>query len=111
MTEILYDTKYRPILLTQHPNADLDYVVDFSVILDKFADGDTISSFTITSTRGITIYSTGNDDYAVQFWAKDGSAGNSYIIVVEIVTVNGRTIPFELVLPVGYTQQVLNTYS
>lgn len=107
---IQYDEKNRPMLPTQHPDAELDYGVSFRTRLAGYGDGDTISTHTVTSERGVTIYSVAADDYNVIWWMKDGKADNNYIVVVTIVTVNGRTIPYELVVPFGYDQVALEYY-
>lgn len=107
---IQYDEKKRPILPTQHPDADLDYGVSFRTRLAGYGDGDTIANFTVETERGVTIYSKAADDYNVTWWMKDGKADNDYIVVVTALTVNGRTIPYELVVPFGYNQVELEYY-
>lgn len=105
---ITYDEYNRPILETQHPDADLDYVIEWETWLASHSDGDIISTASVTADRGVTIYSVTFDDYNVVFWAKEGSTDNTYRIKCVISTNNSRTAVFEMLLPFGFTQSLLS---
>jgi len=108
--ELTYDGDGRPILPEQHPEAEFPYLVSFENQLSKYGDGDTIDFATVTADRGITIYSVVYNETAVIFWAKDGVAKNKYNVLVKATTVGGKVLPYELIIPFGYNQVVLESY-
>lgn len=84
---------------TKDPNAVLDYKFDWkaltngSGISDWLANGETISTKTITASSGITVDSSALTDSntSVTVWLSGGSAGSDYTVACKIVTSAGRT--------------------
>lgn len=71
----------------QRNDARLDYEFDWSSLI---VDGDSISSYTLTSTGGITVDGDsvvgGNK---VQYFVSDGTVGDPATVTCEVITVNG----------------------
>ena len=70
------------------PSAILDYGFDWS---DWLADGETISTVTITVASGLTKDSDSESDGIVTIWLSGGTAGSTYTVACKIVTSAGRT--------------------
>lgn len=71
------------------PDAVLDYKVDYSSWL---ADGETISTATVTVDAGITKDSSSVTDSntSVTAWLSGGTAGDNYKVTYHITTSDGR---------------------
>jgi dUTPase len=74
------------------PSAVLDYVWDWSADDDPYlADGETISTATVTVPTGITKNSTSNTTTTVTAWLSAGTVDTDYRVVCQIVTSAART--------------------
>jgi hypothetical protein len=86
-------------IFTKTPNANLDYRFDWAPLRngrglsDWLATGETISTFTLTSTGESTVSAGEITDSAssVTVWVSGGSHGSNCVIVGKIVTSAGRT--------------------
>lgn len=109
------DTAEPATITPKDPDSVIDYIFDWSSRANAtdangtnwLAPSETISSYVITSTAGITVDSDtstsiavhdglGNsialtDNTAVQVWLSGGTAGDTYIIGCRITTSGGRT--------------------
>ena len=76
------DTKKR---FTKDPEAVLDYAFDWTAWLET---GETISSYVLTSTSGITIDQTKSNQASgiVTAWLEDGTDQHNYDITCHIIT-------------------------
>lgn len=78
-------------LAEKHPADDVDYSVDFTAFL---TGGDTISTYSVTVTDGITLGSGDKEPGLVSgnvvFWLSGGENGATYYVSVSIVTAAGR---------------------
>jgi hypothetical protein len=78
------------------PDAVLDFRWDWRALTngtgssDWLADGETISSYTVTVPSGITLDSDSEADGAVTAWLSGGVAGEDYDVTCSIVTSAGR---------------------
>lgn len=72
---------------TKDPDEVLDYVRDWTAILD----GDTIATSTWTPDTGITVASSSNTTTAATVWVSGGTLGQTYGIRNRITTAGGRT--------------------
>lgn len=80
------------------PDAVLDYVFDWRGLThgvegaesDWLAEGETITSHTVTVSSGITLDSDSEADGAVTVWISGGSAGQTYLVTCSIETSQGR---------------------
>lgn len=70
------------------PASVLDYVWDWSAYL---ADGETISSKTITVDDGLDLDSSSDDDTTVTVWLSGGTVRTVYKVACLITTSAGRT--------------------
>jgi hypothetical protein len=70
---------------------DPDAVLEYQFNWATWLGADTISSFSIISTSGITIDSSTNSNTVVTVWLSGGTASTDYFITCRIVTVAGRT--------------------
>lgn len=78
------------------PDDVLDYVVDFTALLD----GDTISSHTAftadedgtPATVALEVDSSSNDDTSVTVWLSGGELNNTYYVCTRVETAAGRTM-------------------
>jgi hypothetical protein len=73
---------------TQDPDDVLDYQIDWTTFL---AAGETISSYTVTSSAATFIVD--NDSEAsgvITYWASGGTAGDNYRVTFHNVTSAGR---------------------
>ncbi len=68
------------------PSALLDYEFDWSTWLN----GDTISSFTVSASAGLTVVSSTATSTAVTAWLSGGTAGGAYSVTCNIQTAGGR---------------------
>lgn len=85
----------------KHQSAVLDYKFDWKALTngslggtsDWLATAETISSFTITASSGITVDSSALSDTntSVTVWLSGGTTGNDYTVACRIVTSAGRT--------------------
>ena len=73
---------------TKDPEAVLDYAFDWSSWL---ADGETITTPTVTAETGLTLDSSSESGGVVTAWVSGGTAGNNYSLECKIVTSAGRT--------------------
>jgi len=90
-----------PDTFIKDPDAVLDYKFDWKALTngadgatsDWLASGETISSYTITASAGITVDSDSQTDTntSVTVWLSGGTAGNDYTVACKIVTSVGRT--------------------
>lgn len=84
---------------TKDPQAVLDYKFDWAALANGhggsnwLAEGETISSHTITVASGLSVDSSAlsDDDTAVTVWLSGGTAGNDYSVTCRITTSAGRT--------------------
>lgn len=84
---------------TKDPLAVLDYKFDWASLTNGnggsnwLATGETISSFTVTASAGLTIQSSSATDTntSVTVWLTGGTAGTIYTVVCKIVTSQART--------------------
>ncbi len=81
-----------PDVFIKDPNEVLDYVRDWSALLDT----DTISSSTWTPDVGITKDSSSNTTTTATVWLSGGTAGTTYGVLNRIVTAGGRTHDFTI---------------
>lgn len=80
------------------PNAVLDYSFDWKALTngsgtsDWLATSETISSYTVTATTGLTVDSDAlaNGNTSVTAWLSGGTAGLTYGVICHIVTSAGR---------------------
>jgi hypothetical protein len=74
----------------QDPDATLDYSIDWS---DWLADAETISSFTVVASTGVTVTTPTPSQSAgiVTVWLTAGVAGSTATVTCHIVTSAGRT--------------------
>jgi hypothetical protein len=70
------------------PQAVLDYGWDWSSWL---ADGETITSHTVTVPSGLTLDSDNESGGTVTAWLSGGTDNTEYRVVCQIVTSQGRT--------------------
>lgn len=75
---------------TKDPNAVLDWLFDWS---DWLAEGETITTATITATTGLTADAGTivNSNEAVRVWLSGGTAGQRYEVTCRITTNGSRT--------------------
>lgn len=71
------------------PNAELDYVMDWSEWLTDISD--TLASSDWTAETGITIESDSNTTTRTTVWLSGGTANETYRVTNRIVTTGGRT--------------------
>jgi hypothetical protein len=69
------------------PTEVLEYQHNFSLELGT----DTVSTSTWTTDSGITKNSDSNTDTTSTIWISGGTLGQTYLVRVEITTVDGRT--------------------
>ena len=78
-------------ILLKDPASTLDFVFDWSSWL---ASGETISSFSVTVTTGITLGTSSKAPSQaagkVTYWLSGGTAGSSYVVQCTITTSAGR---------------------
>ena len=79
------------------PLAVLDYTVDWSLWLPT---GDSISTFTVTASAGITVNSSSNTNSTVTAWVQGGVAATPYTVTYLITTAQGRTDERTIILNV-----------
>jgi hypothetical protein len=80
-------------------NAVLDYYFDWKALANGtgasnwLADGETITSHTVTAGAGLTVDSSAliNGATAVRVWMSGGTAGQDYTVACRITTSAGRT--------------------
>lgn len=97
-----------PSQFEKDPAAVLDYKFDWksltngSGLSDWLATGETISTKTVTADTGITKVSDSLTDTntSVTVWLSGGTAGQSYKVVCQIVTSDGRTDERTMVIKV-----------
>ena len=82
------------------PDAVLDYKWDWS---SWMATGDTITSYTVTPSTGLTLDSDVNDTTSVTAWLSGGTADQTYTVLCQIVTADGRTD--ERTITIGVTER------
>lgn len=82
---------------SKDPQAVLDYQFDWSSWL---ADSETISSFTVTATTGLTVDSSSNTNSVVTAWISGGTAGEIYYVDCKIVTNAARTDSRKIIISV-----------
>ena len=75
------------MLVTQDENELLDYEVDWSAFLNP---GDTIATATFTGQTGITLTNISYTTTTATVWVSGGTVNNSYTVVCDIVTAQGR---------------------
>jgi hypothetical protein len=73
---------------TKDPDANLDYVFDWSSWLES---GETITSYDITSATGLTKGLDSELSGKVVVWLSGGTIGENYEVSCEITTSLGRT--------------------
>lgn len=71
------------------PDAVLDYAFDWST--HWLQDGDTIESYEVTASSGLTKDSDSENDGIVTVWLSGGDVGENYEVSCKIVTSLGRT--------------------
>jgi hypothetical protein len=69
------------------PDAVLDYAVDWSGWVEV---GETINSYTVTVTSGLTLVSDSEAGGVVTAWLSGGTVGSAYTVTVHIITSAGR---------------------
>jgi len=69
-------------------DAVLDYAFEFE---DWLSPSETINSFTVIASPGITVDSSSNTVDTVTVWLSGGTAGVPYTVTCRIVTNQGRT--------------------
>ena len=69
------------------PNAVLDYKVDWSGWLQP---GETVTSYTVTATDGVTVVSTAEADGVVTIWLSGGTLNATVRVTCHVVTSAGR---------------------
>lgn len=74
-------------IFIKDPDAVLDYAFDWA---DWLADGESISTYTITAEIGITKDSDSRVGTAVVCWFSGGTAGEIYSVVCHITTSDNR---------------------
>lgn len=72
---------------TKDPDEVLDYVRDWSAVLDD----DTIATSTWTPDTGITVDSSSNTTTTATVWVSCGTLGQTYGVRNRITTAGGRT--------------------
>ena len=81
----------------------LDYQLDISAALVG-NEGDTISAVTVSVTPNasgdLVVNSTAADGALAVFWFSGGQAGTVYTVMINIVTLSGRSISRSVLLPV-----------
>ena len=88
-----------PSIFVKDPEAVLDYKFDWAASTngtgdsDWLADGETISSKTVTATTGLTVDSSSITDTntSVTVWLSGGTADTNYTVTCQIVTSASRT--------------------
>lgn len=73
--------------ITKDPAAILDYGFDWRSWL---AAGETITSFTVTVTNGITLNSSAHANGVIEAWLSGGAAGTTYTLNCQITTSASR---------------------
>lgn len=76
-----------PSRFRKDPDAIKDYHFDWS---DWLEDGDSIDSYTITPSSGITVDSDSESGGIVTVWLSGGTADTSATVTCRIVTTEGR---------------------
>ena len=76
-----------PTTFLQDPDAELDYLFDWSTWLE---DLETISSYVITAETGITASDDTETGGKVTVWLSGGTAGSNYTVACRITTSAGR---------------------
>lgn len=74
-------------IYTKDPNAELDYIIDWSTWLGA----DTIASDSWIVDDGITKESDSNTTTTATVWLSGGTLGRTYDVTNRIVTAGGRT--------------------
>lgn len=90
------------------PTAKLDYVFDWAPaenntgLSNWLAEGETISSYTLTISDGIDKVSDAliKNSTAILVWLDNGTVGEDYLIVCSVVTNQGREDTRTFILPV-----------
>ena len=77
-----------PKIIRKDPDAVLDYAFDWTT--NWLESGETISSYTVTVTTGITKDSDSQSGGVVTVWISGGTAGNNYNATCHIVTSKSR---------------------
>jgi hypothetical protein len=72
---------------SKDPNAVLDYAFDWTEWLES---AETIDTFQVTGSTGITVDSTNNLGKKIIVWLSGGTAGQGYAILCHIVTSMNR---------------------
>jgi hypothetical protein len=88
-----------PSAFVKDPDAALDYKFDWAASTNGNGDADwlstdeTIQTYTITASTGITVDSDSRSDgnTSVTVWLSGGTAGTTYTVACEIVTNTPRT--------------------
>lgn len=69
---------------------DPDAVLDYQFNWGDWLGADTIASYTVTATAGLTVDSSTATSTAVTAWLSGGSVGASYAVTCHIITAAGR---------------------
>jgi hypothetical protein len=75
-------------VFNKDPDAVLDYAFDWA---DEWLEDDTIASYSIIPSTGITVDSDSDSAGIVTVWLSGGTAGESYTVTCRVVTVANRT--------------------
>lgn len=75
------------VTYVKHPNARLDYAVDWSAWLPS---GDTIASVVWVVPADLTLTSQSNTNTVATAWLEGGVAGETYFVGCQITTTLGR---------------------
>ena len=74
------------ISFVKDPSALLDYEFNWS----SWLGSDTIISYTVTASSGLTVVSSSASSTAVTVWLSGGTEGTAYLVTCQITTAGGR---------------------
>lgn len=74
------------------PDDVKDYGFDWALELAGDSPDDTISSYTVTVSSGLTRDSDSRTGAVITAWLSGGTAGREYNVLCRVVTANGRTL-------------------
>jgi hypothetical protein len=83
-----------PSKVSKDPDDIIDYQIDFT---NWLADGDTISSSTVSAPAGITLVSSSNNTTAIAARLSGGTLGTTYVVPCQATLADGQKITHTLV--------------